>query len=107
MDSMTQHDFDYFIQAWRQKSVPIAKASKKDLYDLIQAWRQKDYAIKKIIDYMDMNDYIIIENLYAKLLKRISYIKEHSDPKDIKRYNNESFKLVEETLKNINWKKYI
>jgi hypothetical protein len=56
---------------------------------------------------MDMNDYIIIENLYAKLLKRISYIKEHSDPKDIKRYNNESFKLVEETLKNINWKKYI
>jgi hypothetical protein len=109
MDPMTQHDFDDFIQTWRQKSVPIATISKKTLYDFIQVRRQKNYShiIKKIIDYMDMKDYIIIENLYAKLLKRISYIKKHSDPKDIKRYNNDSLKLVEKTLKNINWKKYL
>jgi hypothetical protein len=106
MDPKTQHDFDDFIQTWRQKSLPTAKVQKRSLYDLIQARKQKSYTIKKIIDYKEMKDYVIIENLYAKLLKRISYIKKYSDLEDIKRYNNESLRFVEKALLDINWNKH-
>ena len=70
MDPMTQHDFDDFIKTWKQKIVPFAKVPKRSLYELIKASEHKSYTIKKILDYMETKDYVTIENLYAKLLKR-------------------------------------
>ena len=77
----------------------------ENIHRFIETWKNKSigrYTIK-IVNFLDMKDYFIIENLYRKLLKNQAYIESH--PNQV--VYNDFLKLIEDALKFINWKKYL
>jgi hypothetical protein len=116
--------FKKFISSIRDQMTDIHNSSeedqetKKNIHTFIETWKNKTPNLKryqytffrpsiKVVDYLNMKDYIITENLYKKLLKNPLYLEEHLNPEDKKRYNNHCRRLVEDALISIDWKKYL
>lgn len=92
----TEENIYNFIEAWKYKSALVYI---QGLFKKIPEQKKRQI----VVNYLDMKDYLIIENLYRKLASRLR----NPNGEGKKNYNENCLKLVEDALKSIYWKKYI